>query len=709
MVCIIFYFSINFAITICIFYFYPSMKNLFTIISIAVCIQACQQRSVKDPNALVTNSNKPDALQSHIHDSIKAHQDFFQYANGGWLKKHPIPASESSWGIFQLVEKEINERIKKISESATATINAKKGTNTQLIGDFFSAAMDSLSAENAGTKYIQPYLQSVEAITNQADVIKNIAAQQALNFNSGFGLYISADNKNSAKNILYLCQGGLSLPDKEFYFATDASTTAKRNAFPTHIANIFVLAGADSIKAKSMANAVFNLEKKIANLHRSLEALRIPEKNYNKLSLTQAQSIVGTFPLSNLLSSLSIITDTLSINQPEFFVGLGNLLSSENLDTWKAYLKWQYLSNAAPVLTNAFVQESFSFNEKIMNGVTELKPRWERVLEDQENALGDALGQLYVKQYFSQKTKQRYINLTDSVISSFRQHILELDWMSSVTKDRALKKLNTIVKKIGYPDKWRNYSSMSITRESYFKNSIEVNKWKFADQISKINKPVDKQLWDMTPQTYNAYYNPSNNEIVIPAAILIAPGYKDEELDDALVYGYVGASTIGHEITHGFDDEGRKFDELGNMNNWWTTEDATKFEAKAARLIQQFNNYTLLDNKHPNGTATLGENIADLGGLVIAYDAFKKTKQFKEGKSIAGLTPAQRYFMGYAFGWMEVRTDEKQAALLLSDVHAPIFLRVNGPMSNCDAWYQAFNVQKGSPMWRDSADRVRIW
>jgi putative endopeptidase len=281
--------------------------------------------------------------------------------------------------------------------------------------------------------------------------------------------------------------------------------------------------------------------------------------------------------------------------------------------------------------------------------------------------------------------------------------------MSDSTKAKAIIKLNSITKKVAYPDKWKNYDGMAINRTNYAQNIISANKWAFADNISDLTKPVDRTKWDMTPQTYNAYYNPSNNEIVLPAAMFTAPGYTDDELDDALVYGYVGASTIGHELTHGFDDEGRKFDEKGNLNNWWTPQDEKKFMERATKLIKQFNAYTVLGNKHPNGEATLGENIADLGGVIIGYDAFTKTKQFKEGKSIGGLTPAQRYFLGYAYGWMQVRTDEKLASQLLTDVHAPIFLRVNSPMSNCDAWYKTFNVTKTQTNYRDSIDRVRIW
>jgi putative endopeptidase len=372
-------------------------------------------------------------------------------------------------------------------------------------------------------------------------------------------------------------------------------------------------------------------------------------------------------------------------------------------------LRLHLIAAFSDYLSAPFDQAHFDFYGRTMRGSKEQRPRWKRVLEAQEDALGDALGQLFIKEYFPEKTKKRYEDLVERIVESYREHIQKIDWMSDSTKTKALTKLNAITKKVGYPNKWKDYSKMNISRSSYCANVIAANEWSFRYEADKLNKPVDRTEWGMTPQTYNAYYNPSNNEIVLPAAIFTAPGYKDEDIDDAVIYGYVGASTIGHELTHGFDDEGRQFDEKGNLKNWWSEEDEKRFKKKAQMLVDQFNAYTVLGNKHPNGEATLGENIADLGGIVIALDAFKKTQQFKEGKSIAGLTPLQRYFLGYAYGWMQTRTDKMLATQLLTDVHAPIFLRVNGPMSNCDEWYTAFGVDSTRKMYRDSSSRVRIW
>ncbi|MBP6625647.1 MAG: M13 family metallopeptidase, partial [Chitinophagaceae bacterium] len=482
-----------------------------------------------------------------------------------------------------------------------------------------------------------------------------------------------------------------------------------RKEYTLHLTKMLYLLEGDSSKAKTKSTDIIKLETALASSHKSLDELRDPYANYHKITFNELNTSYPNLNWKAVFENLQIKADTLIVGQPQFFQKLNSLITSTPIETWKAYLTWHLLSSLSPYLSTQFDAENFHFYETVLNGTKEPRVRWKRVLDTQEGALGDAMGQLFVKEYFPEKTKKRYTDLVEQIVISYREHIQKLDWMSDSTKQKAIKKLNAITRKVGYPNTWKDYSSMEISRDSYCKNVMAANQWQFNYQLNKLGKPVDRNEWNMTPQTYNAYYNPSNNEIVLPAAIFTAPGYKDEDIDDAVIYGYVGASTIGHELTHGFDDEGRQFDEMGNLKNWWSKEDELKFKAKAAMLVEQFNQYTVLQNLHPNGKATLGENIADLGGIVIALDAFKKTKQYKEGKLIAGLTPIQRYFMGYAYGWMQTRTPEKVAARLLTDVHAPIFLRVNGPMSNCDEWYKAFNVGPTNSMYRDSLQRVRIW
>jgi putative endopeptidase len=686
-----------------------SMKKIIFCALVSFTICSCQERNQKSGKTLVQNGTKLDLLQSHIDTAILPGNDFFNYANGTWFKNHPIPKSESGYGIFTLVEDENKDRLRKISEEATGA-NAASGSNTQLIGDFFSAGMDSMGAQKLGINAIKSTLDKINSIATKQDVLAMISTLQKNQIGVAYSVSMYADMKNSNQHLIYMGQGGLGLPDRDYYFNTDEQTKKIKDAYPAHIAKMLAMANPDAEKtAATSANEIIALETALAKNSRKLEAMRDPEKNYNKMTLAQLGSLAPGIDWVAQLKAMNITVDSISVGQPEFFTAFAQILNTTPIGVWKNYLSWQTISAMAPYLSHNFEEENFQFYSAKLNGVKEQRPRWKNVLDAQEGALGDALGQLYVKEYFSDKVRKRYVDLTERIVETYREHISKLDWMGDSTKAKAIVKLNTITKKVGYPDKWKDYSKMNISRTNYAENIMSANRWAFDEQIAKLNKPVDKTEWDMTPQTYNAYYNPSNNEIVLPAAMFTAPGYSDDELDDALVFGYVGASTIGHELTHGFDDEGRKFDEKGNLNNWWTKADEEKFMKKANQLVKQFNAYTVLGNKHPNGEATLGENIADLGGVIIGFDAFTKTKQYKEGKLIGGLTPAQRFFMGYAYGWMQVRTDEKLAAQLLTDVHAPIFLRVNSPMSNSDAWYKAFNVQKGQAGYRDSADRVRIW
>ncbi len=674
------------------------------LIAVALAVFTCV--SCQNKNA-GTDGNKPELLQSHLNDSIHPGDDFFEYANGKWVKNNPIPDDQTQWGIFSLVEDENKNRILKLSEEASAT-GGKKGSNSQLIGDFFSAGMDSIGIEKAGIGAIENVMSGIKSISTKADLIKQIALLQQIGIGPAYSGSIYQDMKNSEKNMYYLSQGGLGLPDRDYYFNTDEQTTKIRNQYPIHIQKMLTL-GINEAAAKTMTPSVLKVENALAKVSRKLEALRVPEKNYNKMAVTDLLKLAPDLNFTEQFNIQGIKVDSVIVCQPEFFTALNGLINTASIDDWKAYLTWQTISSMASNLSSGFDKENFEFYGKLLRGAPAQRPRWKRVLDAQENAIGDALGQLYVKQYFNDKTKKRYVDLTEKIIETYREHLTKLDWMSDSTKKKAIVKLNAITKKIGYANQWKDYSSMDIVRNNYAQNILNANKWASNYEINKLGKPVDRNEWSMTPQTYNAYYNPSNNEIVLPAAIFTAPGYNDEELDDALVYGYVGASTIGHELTHGFDDEGRKFDEKGNLVNWWSKEDEKKFMEKANKLVTQFNKYTLLGDKHPNGEATLGENIADLGGVIIGFDAFKKTEQYKANKKVGGLTPEQRYFLGYAYGWMQTRRPEMQAQLLLTDVHAPIFLRVNGPMSNSDAWYQAFGVTKTHKMWRDSVDRVRIW
>ncbi|MEN9612095.1 MAG: hypothetical protein RLZZ628_2909 [Bacteroidota bacterium] len=677
------------------------MKKTFPFLTICItltCIHCKNQKAAPKP--------KLDVVVANIDSTINPADDFFAFANGGWLKHNPIPETESNWGIDNLVQEDILEKVKKISKNAASNYNPA-GSNGQKIGDFWAAGMDSVGIEKAGLTPLKPELDKIHAIKNIQDVL-NLAAQwHTYNIATIFNINIYQDLKNSEQYALYLGQGGLGLPDRDYYI--EKKNDSIRLQYGQHIAHILKLAGDSATTVHHKAAVILKLETALAQSSRRLEALRDPQKNYNKLTVKGLQALTPTIKWSEWFKSMNIKVDTVIVGQPEFFRTVESLLTTTPIEDWKSYLRWQLMTQLSNRLPMAFEQADFNFYEKVLAGKKTMKPRWKRVLQAQEMLLGDALGQLFVKNFFNENAKKRYNTMTDNIIAAFRERIKSSNWMSATTQKKALNKLSKVVKKVGYPDKWKDFSSMNIDRSSYLKNTLNAGKWWFDYQAGKLGKPVDRTEWVMTPQTYSAYYNASNNEIVLPAAIFLIPGYADEEIDDAVAYGYGGASTIGHEITHGFDDQGRQFDEKGNLTNWWTPADETQFKNKAQNLVHQFNDYVAVDTIHVRGQACLGENIADLGGVVLGFEAFKKTEQFTKNEKLLGYNPDQRYFMGYALGWMTQARPEKLKLQTMTDVHAPAFLRVNGPFSNVLEFYNAFNVQPTNKMYRHKPDRVVIW
>lgn len=646
-----------------------------------------------------------DVVGKNIDKQRKPGDDFFKYANGNWIKQNPIPAAYSQWSIGNLVQEDVWTKLKTINENAL--LSTSNDDNTRKIRDFYFAAMDTLSIEKVKLNPLNKELLQINAIKTTNDLLKVITNLHQIGVPVAFDLGIYQDMKNSEVNALYLSQGGLGLPNRDYYFNKDAQTLKVANDYKTkHLVRMLAYLNPNF---SSSATAVYSLEKQLATKSRKLEDLRDPYENYNKMSIASLNKLTPKINWNTVFSAMSIQTDSVIVGQPEFFIQLNKLLSNTPLSTWKNYLRFHLLSNYAGYLHKKVNNEDFRFYGKVVRGTKEQLPRWKRALRWEEEAMGELLGQLYVKDNFSPKTKDRYEKLCDEVFAAFATRIKKLDWMSETTKQKSLLKLSTVTKKVGYPNTWKDFSALKTNDKSLVENIQQANKFWFDYAVSKLNKPVDRTEWDMTPQTYNAYYNPSNNEIVMPAGIFVIPGFKDEEIDDAVIYGYAAASTIGHEITHGFDDEGRQFDDKGNLQNWWLEEDEKKFNEKAQKYVEQFNNYIVLDSMHINGKATLGENIADLGGLVIALDAFKKTNQYKEGKLIDGLTPLQRYFLGYALGWLGHQRDEELATRVLTDVHSPAFLRVNGPFSNIDEFFEAFGIKAGEKMYRPEAERVKIW
>jgi putative endopeptidase len=473
---------------------------------------------------------------------------------------------------------------------------------------------------------------------------------------------------------------------------------------------MLVLTGETAEVADKNASSIMKLETQLAQSSRKLEALRNPLKNYNKMSVGQFSSSTPNIPWDKMLLTLGIKNgDSVVVGQPEFFVALNGMIKSTSIDDWKVYLKWDLVNSYASHLSADFENQNFKFYSTVMSGVKEQRPRWKRVVEQTNSSLGELIGQVYIEEYLPKGSKEKLLEIGNNIRDVYAEHIKKLDWMSEPTKIKALHKLSKVVMKVGYPDKWKDMSSVVIERNSYCKNVMAVNKWSYTNMIRKYGKPVDRSEWGMFPQTYNAYYNPSNNEICVPACNIIVPGFEGRMPDDAVLYGIIGGSTFGHEITHGFDDQGSQYDDQGNLKNWWTAEDLKKFQAKTKLIVEQFNRYNVVDDKYVNGDATQGENIADLGGVIMGYEAFKKTKQFTSNELISGLTPNQRYFLAYGYAWMVNTNKEALAQQVMTDVHSPAKFRVNGPLSNIPEFYETFKVTPKNKMYLPENQRVVIW
>lgn len=681
-------------------------KQILLLFCSIVLFSQCKN---EQKNTITTISEIRDAVTPNIDTSINPADDFFSFANGGWIKANPIPAAESSWGIGKVLQEDIYEKMKAVSEAAAANTTAPQGSNEQKIGDFWHTGMDSVTIEKQGIDPLKAEIDQINAIKDIAGLLEIVAECHTYQLNPLYSSFVYQDLKNSSKYAFYLYQGGLGLPDRDYYFNKDERNTTIRAAYKDYLKQIFSLLGDSEGVALGKAETVFRIETFLAQSHRKIEDLRDQYRNYNAMSIKDLQNLTPSVSWKSQFEKMGVKTDSVIVGQPEFLRAMDASLSKFSIDDWKSYLKVQLLNAFSEKLSQKFDDAHFNFYGKTLEGKKEKKTRWKRILDAQENALGDALGQLFVKEFFPEKAKLRYSLMVENVKEAYAENIKKLDWMSAETKSKALDKLTKVSKKVGYPDKWKDFMTMQIDRSSYVRNVISAYKWWYQYNVSKLGKPVDRTEWDMTPQTYNAYYNPSNNEIVLPAAIFMIPGFKDAEIDDAVAYGYAAASTIGHEITHGFDDQGRQYDAVGNLVTWWSDEDSVKFTERTKMLIEQFNEYVAVDTMHVRGEATLGENIADLGGVVLGLKAFMKTEQYKKGEKIGNFTPLQRYFLGYALGWKSHQTPERLARQIMTDVHSPAFLRVNGPFVNIPEFYEAFNVQPHNKMWRDPSKRVTIW
>ncbi|WP_153796153.1 M13 family metallopeptidase [Foetidibacter luteolus] len=675
------------------------MKLRFTILTLCIicALQSCKEDAAISHKFFDT---------ANMDSAVKPGDNFFEFVNGKWIKNTVIPPTESEAGAFLDIYNRSKNNMKLIVEEA-ARASHEPGSIEQKVGDFYAAGMDSAAIEKFGYDPVKPYLKQVVGIKDAAGLMKFIAQQQT-EFNVLlFGQMIGADEKNSTTNIAIYYQGGLGLPDRDYYFKTDSETQKVVTAYTTYLQKLFTLTGDDSVTAVKKTALVYDLEKQLAGSHKTNVELRDPQANYNKLSVEELDKQMPAFGWKSTLKEMGISADSVNVGQPAFYAKVNELLTTVPLDTWKAYLKAHLLQGFAGALSSDFVNARFDYTGKALSGQEKMKDRWERIINNVDANLGDALGQLYVKKYFTEDAKERMLQLVNNLQKAFEARIGKLDWMSDSTKQKAKEKLAGFIKKIGYPDKWKDYSKVTIGRDSYFNNLVACSKNEYAYQVAKVGKPVDKTEWLMSAPTVNAYYNPTINEIVFPAGILQFT-FFDVNADDAINYGGIGM-VIGHEMTHGFDDQGAQYDKDGNLKSWWSPEDYEKFKAKSQLVINEYNGFVAIDSMHVNGALTTGENIADLGGLAIAYDAFKMTKQGQDTAKIDGFTPDQRFFLSLGQIWRTKMKSELARQLVNTDPHSPPLYRVNGPLMNFTPFYKAFNIQPGDKMYKAEADRIKIW
>ena len=645
---------------------------------------------------------------ANMDPSVKPGDNFFEYANGTWIKDNAIPAKETRWGSFNILHQENTDKLLGLLNEVSNKSGEPKGSLEQRVGDLYASGMDSLTIEKRGYDPITGDLQRIDKIADLNGVINEVVFERTHGEGSPlFGFGVGADSKHTTKNIVQLNQGGTSLPDRDYYSKTDPRTLKIQAAFKQYVITLFTLTGTSADDAAKNAATIFGIESALAKAELSRTAMRDPLVTYNKFAVADFAKTTPNLNWVALLPQLKVSgQDTLIVGQPAFFKAEDALLASTPVDDWKIYLKWNILKGSASALSSPFVKASFAYSS-VLSGQKVQTPRNERMSGLEDGSLGELLGQLYVAKYFTPAAKQYMVDLVNNLKTTLGERIQNLTWMSDATKVRALKKLNAFTVKIGYPDKWQTYNGLTIDRDDYSGNLRRISVWRYNYMVSQINKPVDKARWGMTPPTVNAYYNPDNNEIVFPAGILQFP-FFDFAADDAVNYGGIGA-VIGHEMTHGFDDEGRQYDADGTLRDWWTKDDADKFKTKADQVVAQYNAFTVLDTLHVNGKLTLGENLADLGGLNVAYAAFKKTKEGQSTKKIDGFTPDQRFFLSWAQVWRGSQRPEAAAQRILTDPHSPEQYRTNAPLTNIDAWYAAFKIQPGDKMYKAPEDRTKVW
>ncbi|MCK8495364.1 M13 family metallopeptidase [Spirosoma sp. RP8] len=657
---------------------------------------ACQRTAIPTTKRVVL---------AGIDASKKPGDDFFTYANGIWYDTARIPASQTGVGSYSFLNYPQRIRLQGILDSISVSRNVP-GSLEQKVGDFYASGMDTTAINNRGYEPIKPLLARIDALTDVSSLLKFVAEEQKAGNGSIVGFYVGPDQKQSKINIAQFRQTGIGLPERAYYFKTDSSTLLIQKAYKNYLTRLFELIGTEPTVAEKNATVAYAIEKQLATAHRTNIELRDVKANYNKMAVAALDSKQPNLHWTTLLTDLGLQVDSVNVGQPAYYDQLNTMATSVAIDDWKAYLKARALTNYANFLSQPFIDATFAYS-KILTGQAIKQTRAEEMTQAVDRSLGDALAQLYVKKYFPESARKRMAVLVDNLKKAFEARINRLDWMSDSTKTKAKDKLYAFSQKIGYPDKWRDYSQVAIKRDAYFENRLSAAKHDYLDRLAKVGRPVDRTEWHTTPPTVTAYNNPPLNEIVFPAGIL-QPPYFDVNADDALNYGGIGM-VIGHEITHSFDDQGAQYDKDGNVTNWWNKTDYAKFKAKTQQVIDQYNSFTVLDSVHVKGALTVGENTADIAGVAIAYDAFKLTEQGKGTTKLDGFTPDQRFFISIARIWRVKTRDAYMGMYVNTNPHSPAKWRVNGPLMNFTPFYNAFNVQPGDKMYKPEQDRISVW
>ena len=674
------------------------MNKFLYICLVAGCLGACNNPDSPAKKSFVDVSG--------IDSSIKPGDNFFRYVNGRWYDTAKIADDQTGVGSYSFLNIPQKQLLQHILDSVSKTQHTP-GSIDQKVGDFYASGMDTATINQRGYEPIQPILARIDAISDVPSLVKFVATELKTGDRSVIGFGISPDNKNSGINIAHVYQAGIGLPDRDYYFRTDSSTLSIQQAYKNYIGTLFQLTGSNLAAATQQADIVYSIEKQIASSHKTNIEIRDVNANYNKTAVSSISKTQPTIGWESLLANLDAKTDSIDMAQPAYYDRLNGLLKSIPINEWKTYLKASTLENYATSLSMPFVNASFEFT-KVLSGQAKEKSRGQIMTENVDRLLGQALGQLYVKRYFNEDAKKRVLALVNNLQKAFVNRINHVDWMSDSTKQKAKEKLYAITKKIGYPDKWRDYDKVQIERAKYFENVLSLHQNEYQFELAKLNKPVDRTEWATTPSTVTAYYNPAFNEIVFPAGILQFP-YFDFSADDAINYGGIGM-VIGHEMTHAFDDQGAQFDKDGNVKNWWTKEDYEKFRVKTKRVIDLYSSFTVLDTVHIKGALTVGENAADNGGMAIAYDAFKMTPEGQDSTSkIDGFTPDQRFFLSIARIWRVKTRDAFLRMYVNTNPHSPAMWRVNGPLMSSAPFYKAFNVQPGDKNYKPEDERIKIW